>query len=141
MNIGHVQQSRPAYYDRNAVVVVNAYAATVGPHVTTTRWAYTVPTGKKAFWNSAQVSATRVTVAAPVGEVDIRIRVTPPGGAGGQILGVTFWKNAIGDEMHAELATAEVMIASNVIEGITVDSGTGGTNTIRNTSQFTEFDA
>lgn len=63
--VGHLQQTRPAYYDRGAANTLLAYTATaVAPHAATVRATYTVPTGKRAYIDSARVEIINQTPAA-----------------------------------------------------------------------------
>jgi len=73
--------ARPAYYDRDPVMVnQESSLAALAPHGSTTRFTYTVPSGKKAYMEVSYADVTVITAAAPAGSKSVRLTYTPDGG-------------------------------------------------------------
>lgn len=133
--------ARPSYYDRNEVPKSFRYIATVAPHTTTVRWTYTVPVGKKAWMDSALAWLGRATAAAPVALAFGWVRYTPSGGSATTMVNTTLATNGVNDNQQSLLSSLGAMVAGDVVEGLTVDTSTGGTVTYDVNLKYAEFDA
>lgn len=76
MRVASLGVARPAYYDRNATSVVNQYSGTLTQHTNTTRWTYTVASGKKLLVETLEVFDLTVTAAAAPLRLAVAIQVT-----------------------------------------------------------------
>ena len=140
MRVSSFAVARPAYYDRNATPQTNEYSATVGPHTGTTRYSYTVASGKKAVVEFGFVSLQRVTAPS----------------AGSTYYGAVLSKSfTISLRTPYVESTSVVVLASSVvalplsltlyggesIEASTGDFSTGGTVFYTIQSKLTVYDA
>jgi len=116
-------------------------AGAIAPHVTTQRWTYTVPAGKKAFVELAFCQVFRTGVAGTLGMCVAYVQVTPQGGSATVMLGAKMWNNTAGAQDTVEIGLAWHMKAGDQIEGITQDGSVGGTIDYQLTAKITEFDA
>jgi len=134
--------ARPAWYDRNPIQrIQNWDEGAVAPHANTQRWTYTVPPGKKAFVEYAELWAKRLTAAGTVGIVEANVRVTPSGGSASAIMRVYVITNNVGDVDKAVVGQALTLLAGDMIECRSADSSTGGTATYHSAVKIVEFDA
>lgn len=142
MRLGHLQQSRPAYHDRTPVAKASNYGADgIGPHGTTVRSTYTVPSGKKALLMGAQVNAYRATAAAPVGKVMAKLVVSPAVGGGTNPVLRSSAGNAVGELFGDNIGEVGVFSAGDVASLTSEDASTGGTVDYRLSMNLSEFDA
>src|SRR5574341_10171 len=129
--------ARPQPIDRNSIARVQNYDATaVAPHGLTTRWTYTVPTGKKAAVRSLWVAFIRQAVAAPAGEVWAII-----GSGAGEPIWLFQNDNTAGATKSAAIGNAFELVAGETINGQTADASTGGNHRYSITAYLLEFDA
>jgi len=134
--------SRPFWYDRNPVNVIKAYTAlTVGPHTITTRWGYTVPSGKKAFLESAVCYLRRTEVATTVGRAVGFIDITPAGQSPQYYILAEIITNNVGDSHTMTIGHAGILLAGDRIRGRTADHSTGGSLNYYVVAKIIEFDA
>jgi hypothetical protein len=137
VRIGHLQQTRPHYYDRNPAIQHVIYAATgVAPHGGTSRATYTVPSGKKAIVEAAHVAVTRQTAAAPVGLISFRLTI-----AGANLGSLYYMRNAVGDYEQLTDLTGGLFPAGTAFDLDTTDASTGGTCAYHGGVKIMEFDA
>jgi len=142
VRVGFPGGPRLEWYDRNPYHRFQSYMNNnTAPHGVTTRWTYTVPTGKKAFVEGAQTYIHRITAAAPVGLVQVVIYVTPSGGGMSAFLLSQLITNNVGDKDHTEIGGGPVLYPGDAIEGQTSDVSTGGTTNLNITTEITEFNA
>jgi hypothetical protein len=137
------QPARSAWYDRNPTTKVYNFYQTQGPHAITQNWAYTVPAGKKAIVELAQLKIKRSTTPSPMGAVYACIKVTPSGGSIATVLyaDLLVGTAAIGDADSAQLQGTLALSTGDMIQAADVDSSTGGTVEYSETMKVTEFDA
>ncbi len=127
------------WFDRNPVVQDSNFNATVAPHVSTLRLSYTVPAGKKAFVQCAFISTTRMTVAAPVGEVDWQIRHYD--GTNEAIISMIQNIDNTALKPYNQQVTFNVyMTAGQAIRFYSSDTSTGGTVSYNGQLSVVEFD-
>lgn len=142
MRTGHVASSRPQYYDRNPVGAIASFGeALTAPHNTTTRFTYTAPTGKKAFIESAFVSAVRRTAAGTPSVMEAYLFHAPVG-VGGQVIAyITETQASVGVEKVSQYTGLGFVKASDVLRADTSDASTGGTYQYHIVLWYVEFDA
>lgn len=134
--------ARLLYYDRTAVThALNSNLNGLAPHALTIRWTYTVPAGRVAYVESAQVTAWRETAAAPLGTVGAVVRCTPVAGVLCNIVGAWLFDNTVGARQAEALGSMGYLSAGDVIDGITFDQGVGGTASYRVDAKYTEAQA
>lgn len=140
MRLSSLASARPAYYDRNAVSVFQAYLAQTAPHATTTRYTYTVAAGKKLLVEHVGSRLLRTSAAAPVGQFGIEQQVT--NGTNQILLSERYsldnTVNAVTDDIRGLACT---IYAGETITGITLDSSTGGLVQYWVSSKGTLYDA
>lgn len=98
------------------------YAVDVSPHALTTRWTYTVPTGRAALVYAAEVLAMRYTAAITVQLIEATISVIFT-----TAIGVFLLSNTVGDSRHAVVSQLTPLRPGDYLTGATRDSSTGGT--------------
>lgn len=142
MRVGFPGGPRLEWYDRNAQFLLTSWnTLDAGPHATTMRWSYTVPTGKKAFIESYEIFEQIVTAAGTPGTRIIQLRITPSGGS------ITVWvflvlkSNNPGDTQSVFAGHSGILLAGDVLQSDTYDDSTGGTVAYIASSKITEFDA
>ena len=124
------QQNRTEWYDRNPIPRVNAYfSGPIAPAGSVTRWSYTVPALKKFLLQTLQTLAIRETVAGVVNAGAAAIAAYTPSGSGlsqFQVAPAT-GTNTIGSGVSVAFGANAVFLAGDLLQGISLDSSTGGT--------------
>jgi hypothetical protein len=142
MELGHLAPTRSAYYDRTATEKSDRYNGVgVAPHGATVRWTRTIPSGKKAYVQGMYVMTIRKTAAAPVGEYQAAIRITPSAGTAVLLAKAMSASNVVDALTDKSLAATGLIVAATVIEALTSDGSTGGTVTFDAGAHWVEFDA
>jgi len=142
MRSGQPIISRPAWYDRNPEPGWGVYfAAAVAPHALTTRWSYTVPTGKKTFLEAILCWLMRAGAAATVGRVYALIQYLEGGVSGPYLAYASIRTNSVGDGDSGNLGQSIIMVAGDIIRCQTSDGSTGGAVDYNTGFKATEFDA
>ncbi len=127
------------HYERGAAHVLKSYHdALVGPHASTTRWSYTVPTGKYAYLNSVFVYMMRDGAPTTASYADARVLVTS-GANSAYVVWVTQLQGTSGVSTQGSASDVGVFLPGTVISAETVDSSTGGTYLYTAEGIFTEF--
>jgi len=133
--------SRLEWYDRNPINRRQVYfAQSVGPHVLTQRWTYTVPAGKKAWLEAVVVRVERSTITANPGRVRAMIQFTGAGGVGQPLLEVDILTGNVGDRDELALGFCGFLNTGDTLEGYTADFSVGGFCDFLVTAKITEFD-
>jgi len=109
----------------------------MGPHGQTSRFAYTVPTGRKANVQCLQASYMKITVSAPAGKVNMQIQV----GLNATPLWLDTGVNTVLGVERTTITDGNVINAGIVIQSSTTDPSTGGTGSAQMSIDITEFDA
>lgn len=107
--------------DRNYSVVSDGYDQTLAPHAATARFTDTVNATHLGILLSAKVRVTRITAAAPVGQVMAAIR-----SAGTPICDVRLFTNVVADQKQ-ESSPGPGAVFTGSFDGVTEDLSTGGT--------------
>jgi hypothetical protein len=133
---------RAQFYDRNPIsIALGTFSINQAPHGLTTRFTYTVPTGRKCYVGILHGMIGRETVAAPAANVELQTRITPFGGAATLVFALGFIGNTVDTERHADGGSGFVLSAAEVCAAQTADLSTGGTTSDATGFTGTEFDA
>ena len=141
MRVSSYAVARPQYYDRNATTKNLAYgAAAIAPHLNTTRFTYTVPSGRKCFVESLSVSSYRDSAATVAGQQLLNI-VVYDGVTYCNLISLYYATTTVGAVQTQILGNNATVYAGHVILGATWDLGTGGTQDLRLSAKGSEYDA
>jgi len=142
LRINNPASGRAAYYDRNPATKDMGSQTTVGNHVTTLRFTYTVPSGRKFALGWLQVFLNRFTVATTAAQVFCEITITPSGGAELLMAYVeTAVSNLVDTNRMQTVGAGLILLAGDALKGYDSDGSTGGTVTVGEQITGTEFDA
>lgn len=142
MRVFQVQQSRPDWYDRNAVERGGSFTGgAVAPHATTARFTYTVPSGKKFLLEAAVANIVRSAAAAVAGTIECFVRVLLQAATSTYAPFSTELRNGVGDGVQQTESLQLVCLAGTSVTGFTGDSSTTGTVNYVVSYKGTEFDA
>lgn len=133
------QIARPAYYDRQAIGVLNAYAATLAPHALTTRWTYTPVNGGAAFIETIALEAIRTAVAGALSASAVNIVFAPFYGGSFVLAGANIFDNVLYSKDEAQITSLGYMAFGDTLSLQTVDTDTGGQIFMRGTFKGSEF--
>ena len=137
MRVGFPVGPRLEWYDRNPSGKEWGYSGTgVGPHGLTTRFSYTVPTGKKFILENAYAITIRATVAGTPGYAFC--------GVSARLYGVVQAKmlsNNVADIDSMNVGRSVIMKAGEALKGDSQDTSTDGTMTYEVIAHGIEFDA
>jgi len=140
MKVTSYAVARPAFYDRNAASAVAVYLAQTGPHAVTTRWTYTVASGKKLNVEVTPCRILRQTVAAPVGLVAVEVQLTS--GASLLVMLSNYMTDNVPNVPYQKDSSASyTMYSSETLTSVSVDISTGGVVQYSITMKGTLFDA
>lgn len=134
--------SRKAWYDRSPKVIFKVWGhSNLDPHAITQRWAYTVPTGRKAFLETAQVNIRRRVASTNDQYGQVYIYYTPSGEAGSVLLMAWIMSKAVGTNDKSVIGHSLLMFEGDQLAGYSGYSATGdGKTMIYVTAKLTEFD-
>lgn len=120
--------ARPQPIDRNPVFRSNAFQNVgTAPHVTTTRWSYTVPAGKRALAMHILARMDRDAAAAPGAIAISQVLYTPNGGSQVPVCMSYLNQNAIGAGSPMNVGQSLLMAAGDTLIANSQDASTGGT--------------
>lgn len=141
MRVGHLQPTRPEWFDRNPLPICATMAATIaGADGGTVRSTYTVPTGRKSYLDLSQMSAYRTADGTPNNQIVFGLQLSD---------GITFIYaqiikssvsnyGPVGDQW---LGQGGIFVAGNLIRYVTSCTFPDGTVTLDGGFKVTEFDA
>lgn len=141
MRIGHLQPTRPEWYDRRPSTFIKTFQqdSVNAGFGGTTRWTYTVPAGKKCYIDSAQAYIHLRTIRTDGTYIGVVISYTPAVGTS-DFINLRVYENVPGAGGRAALAAIGIMSAGDVVSG--GDYGTtAGTYDVETSVKLTEFDA
>ena len=142
MKVTSYAVARPAAFDRNPVQTVKSVTVYSDPPAGfTVRWTYTVPAGKRALITSGTINIQRYTVATVVGQLQYMLAISPLGSGRTGFMGFYDNDNTVNRALRATIGQGPLLNAADVVEALTADSCTGGTNNVWISATFTEFDA
>lgn len=124
--------------DQTSLVERNINTGSVGPHVPTTRWTYTVPANKRSVMMSAYVQSLRLTAAGPAVTADNSIEINTNSV---MIMAVIPTSFGAGGFSQIALGVAVDLPAGTVVTNTTSDPSTGGTIRYISSAVFEEYDA
>jgi hypothetical protein len=139
MRGGHLQPSRPFYFDRAPIGRAFAYGSIDAPAAATERFTYTTPSDKLAFIETIALEMLRITAAAPVGQSTIRVAIDTLTDAEVNLVVLDMLNNAVDANRQAEMGGAFVLEAAEIVRALTADTSTGGTILYRAALKLTEF--
>jgi hypothetical protein len=140
MKLASLSGARAQYYDRNAASVLNVYSATVAPHTTTTRWSYTVASGKKLLVENLSQRAIRLTAATSAQTYGSEVHLTV-GALVYVVQQVRVYVSTLSLFTMQVDHMALTLYASETISGVTYDDSTGGTVLYQVAMKGTLYDA
>lgn len=141
MRIGHLQPSRPEWFDRSPVANPQVASFLIqSPVASAVLWTYTVPAGKKAWIASAFVSQS-VSAAPTTASYGYTIVDVFTGGTSYPIVRVFLFSGVPGATEHAGVGAGWMVPAGVQIRGLWSNLSTGGTFELVASSMITEFDA
>lgn len=141
MRIGHLQPTRPEWFDRNPLPVTLQGAASVtGGTGTVTLWSYTVPTGKKAYWDVANLDLFRTADGTPNIRALLQIRYTTSA-VTATLMRLDSSVSNYGPCGDQWIGQAGIMVAGDVLEATYNITATDGTLALLATTKMTQFDA
>lgn len=139
MRVGHLRMVRPDWYDRNPVNNGRSSAGSVTPHLLTTRWSYTVPSGYLAYLDSLQVCWIRTVAPGAVGLAIVVVSQFDGVTGLNIILETTHMSPGVGARTSSEIGQLGAAIAGVLYTCESVDPSTGGTMYLGAFLKVTEF--
>lgn len=141
MRVGHLQPTRPDWYDRTPVGSQKQEDTTfAGPNAGTTPWSYTVPANKKA-WLASAMASMRVATAPTLAGVGYAYVAALIGGFVYPFARCDLFSSVPG-ERDAMVNAPGVMIPAGAnVFGFYTNTSTGGTFDVQLVALITEFDA
>lgn len=128
--------------DRNPATIGTVSVVTaVAPHGATQRILYTVPANRKCLITAFQVYFERLTVAAPVGQVEYYVRINAAAAVNVRLSQITALTNNIGDFRQQSNSPQLNLLATESISTVSSDASTGGTGFYSAGFAGTEYDA
>lgn len=139
MRVGHLNVTRPAYYDRAATATGRSYGAGgVAPHGVTTRWTYTVPTGSAAYIEYVQTGILRDGASGAPGFSQALVQFNT--GSNNPLIGNSWLQDGTAGARQLQgVGSAGYMQAGQDIQGRTGDTSVGGTCRYQVDAKLVEF--
>lgn len=141
MRIGHLQPSRPEWFDRNPTAkALSANVTIAGSDAGTVRATYTAPTGKKAYLDIAMMTCFRTVDGTPNQQFVVGLLYSD----GAASFYIQLIKSsvsnygAVGDQW---LGQGGILTAGQTLQFVTSSSFTDGTVEVLAGAKVTEFDA
>ena len=139
MRVGHLNVTRPQYYDRIIQTIsISAANAGVAPHGGTVRATYTTPTGVRTHMDILSLAIARRSNATSEGLVENKFVFTPSGGSALAILRTVLDINA-GVHADAHVGQAGIMVSGDKLELTDFDPSTGGSVSYSGATKLCEF--
>lgn len=138
----HLLPSRPDYFDREPLVVVNNYVGlSQGPHGLTLRTLYSVPSRRKAYVEAAVTHVLRVNPAGAAGVPESWVYILPAVGGSVRFSIARILANNVGERDSMVTSGIGMVGAGDAVSGQTQDNSTGGFVDYIIGVKATEFDA
>lgn len=142
MKVTSYAVARPVYYDRNSATKGRTYgAAGVAPHATTTRWEYTVPSGKAAYVETLNVLLLRDNAPTVQALAQIIIYIQSSDAVTAIALQLREYTTSTYVFLYGSQSNIALLKSGDVIYAASNDPSTGGTHIITADMKLTEFDA
>lgn len=142
MQVNSPSSSRAAWYDRNAVTIMQEFQVNgIGPHPLTIRWSYTVPTGRKANIEVTTLNVIRVTAATSIELYNAQIYMasaSPSHAYCGYIVSIDNTPPVI---QSVNVTPTMTLYEGDAMHGADGDGSTGGIVTYQTSMKGSEFDA
>jgi hypothetical protein len=141
VRIGHLQPTRPEWYDRNPSAILRGYqgVAVNGTPGGSTPWQYTVPTGKKCYIDSLQTVISVSALRTAAGNHGAIISLSQFAGSI-DLLRAELYENVYGAGVSERLAAVGAIGAGDYIFGAHWGASTGTYN-VYISAKMTEYDA
>ncbi len=140
-----IQLARPTFYDRNPLDVVKNGTVDVGAvtRAQTSDWAYTVPTGKKAFMDSAVAVVVENAAVATNARANAYIRLTPSGAGAVDFIVIFLPSGANAQAQQNVFGGSLTVLAGDVVSGLSLsnNNAVGSDVWVEEAAKFTEYDA
>ena len=140
MKITSYAVARPAYYDRNAVSIVQNYSVSVAPHGNTVRWTTTCSTGKKINIELINVRIVQ-DVAATVKVSNYCAVYITSGATTFSLADLLNPSNTVGAPVYCQMSGVPTLYAGESAAAATGDASTGGTAQYLVAMKATSYDA
>ena len=127
MKLGSLASARSAYYDRNAVSVVQNYSAILAPHTQTTRWTTTVAAGRKMNVELANVRVVTITAATVKGIYCYASIYIVSGSVTFSLCDLLHPSNTVNAPVYFQMSGVPTLYAGETLYAVTSDDSTGGT--------------
>lgn len=125
--LGDIEYNLVSFSFTRNVVQINNTSLGVGPHIATTRATYTVPAGRVAIVQFANVSALRVSAPGASGIIEVYCQYTPNGGTAQNVVFSFLNSAVVGAFAQSILGTPFYMFEADKITVGDLDQSTGGT--------------
>lgn len=127
MRVGHLNVTRPNWYDRTTLITgTNGHADDIGPHAETDRYTYTVPVGVRTFIDAVYVNLCRASSATDSKFARARWISSPTTGGEGAFVEAA-QDSSERDPMVAMLSQCGQLQTADQLIFRTNDPSTGGT--------------
>ncbi len=127
------------YFERSPATGGQDYLGNlIGPHGTTVRWSYTIPTGKYAYIAYIRTLLMRDAAPGVLALAECYVNITCVGGGLSRIY-TPMLSATVGDGRFSEIGNIGVYGPGDKFEGKTYDASTGGSHTYNNSMGYTEF--
>lgn len=133
--------ARPAYYDRNPLILGFSVHQTFAPHGATDRWSYTVPAGRKAQLEYAFVRTRRTNLATTPNDFDALLRINPAGGGTIVLVLMPVATNTVEAGMTVSVSGPITLNTGDRLFATTIDQSVDGLVTYTITAKLLEYDA
>lgn len=142
MRVGHLNVTRPDYYDRQAAMVFRqSWQQGIGAHGVTVRWSYIPPTGKQAFVGTLAVGVWPDAVAA-IGAIERFAIITINGLTAAETLLAARCYDANSYQFdHTEIGTNLVITSGTIMFGLDYQGAAGVTAGYLESMTVSEFTA
>lgn len=133
--------SRPDWFDRKPLSIVDQYSSNAAPHAETARVTYTCPQDRKAMVELLYGEVSRMVADPGVfAWCGSRWKFTPAGKTEAELFTVQFYDNNVGKTTSLGLGTTLTLLPGDKIIGYTIDLSAGGTINYQLNYKLTEFD-
>jgi len=123
MRVGHISGQRQPGSNSIIIQIGLAFHETdVDPHGVTSRFSYTVPTGRRSIFRLCNAYVIRSVAASQAGRPEVCVDV-----AGTPIAYCELVGNVVGATDRVDFGTDLVLLSGQTLTGITMDDSTGGT--------------
>lgn len=140
MRVGHLNVTRPVYYDRNPITIGGVGGGdSIGPHGITQRWSYICPSGSKAYVENTLAHVVREVAATTPGRAEVYTQVSLNSGGVADMVVARIVVNTQGQSDRMIAGGLGLLVAGDSIAGMTDDTSVNGTCDYVTTVKLTQF--